>query len=147
MQNPKEVINELLVDTFNRILTIEGEALKKVGIKLSMSEIHVLEAVGLLSEPSMTAIAQKLGITVGSLTVAINTLFQKGYVRRYPDPLDRRKVMISLEKKAKDVLKVHEEFHHRMIDSIYIDLKLDEDEVLIKTLRNVSDYFKNYPIE
>jgi len=81
------------------------------------------------------------------LTVAINTLFQKGYVRRYPDPLDRRKVLISLEQKAKDVLEVHKAFHKRMIDSIYVDLKLDEDEVLIKTLRNVSEYFKNYPID
>jgi DNA-binding MarR family transcriptional regulator len=147
MSSPKEVINELLVEIFNRILMIEGEALKKSGIKLSMSEVHVLEAIAALSEPSMTAIAQKLGITVGSLTVAINTLYQKGFVRRYPDPQDRRKVLISLEEKANDVLRAHDQFHHRMIDSIYIDLKLEEDEVLIKTLRNVSDYFKNYPID
>ena len=147
MSKAKDLINELLVETFNRILTIEGEALKKEGVKLSMSEVHVLEAVEKLPEPSMTAISQKLGITPGSLSVAINTLFQKGYVRRYTDNYDRRKVLVALEDKSKTVLDIHQKFHQHMIDSVFSDLKLGEDEILIQSLKNVSDYFKLYQIE
>lgn len=146
MKDTKSLINELLVEIFNRILTIEGEALKSQGIKLSMSEVHVLEAIANLDEPTMSGIAQKLKITVGSLSVAINTLFQKGYVRRYTDSEDRRKVLIALEQKAKDVLKVHDIFHEKMIASIFEDLKIEEDEVLVQSLRKVSAYFTNYPI-
>ena len=30
-----------------------------------------------------------------------------------------------------------------MIDSLFLDMNLDEDEVLIKSLENISNYFKN----
>jgi len=138
----KAVVNELLVDIFNRILAIEEEDLKEKGVKLSMSEIHVLEAVTKAEEPTMTNIANKLGITVGSLTVSVNTLYQKGYVSRERDPEDRRKVIIGILPKAEDVLEKHNEFHNEMINSIFNDLKVEEDELLISSLRKLSSYFK-----
>lgn len=142
MNEAKAIINELLVDIFNRILSIEGEELKKQGIKLSMTEVHVLEAVDVVEEPNMTNISGKLGVTIGSATTAINTLVQKGYVRRYMDESDRRKVLIALEKPSIQVLKVHDLFHKKMIDSIFEDLNIEEDEVLIASLKKVSSYFK-----
>lgn len=142
MSEAKQMINELLVEIFNRILAIEGEALKQEGIKLSMSEVHVLEAIQNVEEATMTNISQKLGITVGSATIAINTLVQKGYVTREKDAQDRRKVIIGLNEKSKEVLQVHHVFHQKMIDSIFEDLKIEEDEVLIASLRRVSSYFK-----
>ncbi len=138
----KKVINELLVDIFNRILAIEGQELKNRGIKLSMSEVHVLEAVQNAEEPTMSNIAKKLGITVGSLTTAINTLYQKGYVSRVRDTEDRRKVFVGLLPKANDVMKLHDEFHDDMINSIFEDLKIEEDEILISSLKKLSSYFK-----
>lgn len=142
MTEAKALVNELLVDIFNRILAIEGEELKAAGVKLSMNEVHVLEAVSLLPEPSMSAIAKKLGITVGSATTAINTLVQKGYVARRSFDEDRRKVLVVLEAPAHSVLTVHREFHERMIDSIFRDLGVAEDEVLIASLDKVASYFR-----
>jgi DNA-binding MarR family transcriptional regulator len=142
MSEAKTIINELLVDIFNRILAIEGEELKKQGIKISMNEVHVLEAISMIEEPNMTNIANKLGITVGSATTAINTLVQKGYVKRYTDETDRRKVLVSLETPSLRVLKIHDTFHQKMIDSVFEDLKIEEDEVLIASLKKVSSYFK-----
>ncbi len=138
----KAIVNELLVDIFNRILAIEGENLKQKGVKLSMSEIHVLEAVEKVEPSTMTNIANKLGITVGSLTVSVNTLYQKGYVSRERDTEDRRKVVIGLQPKAEEVLEIHNDFHNDMINSIFNDLKIDEDELLIESLRKLSSYFK-----
>lgn len=142
MSEAKVIINELLVDIFNRILAIEGEELRKAGVTLSMNEVHVLEAISLSEEPNMTSIAAKLGITVSSATTSINTLVQKGFVRRYTDENDRRKVLIALESPAKKVLKVHDFYHQKMIDSIFEDLKVEEDEVLIGSLKKVASYFK-----
>ncbi|MDD3123649.1 MAG: MarR family transcriptional regulator [Candidatus Izemoplasmatales bacterium] len=142
MSEAKAIINELLVDIFNRILAIEGEELRTQGIKISMNEVHVLEAISMVEEPNMTNIANKLGITVGSATTAINTLVQKGYVKRYTDETDRRKVLVSLEEPSLKVLKIHETYHQKMIDSVFEDLKIEEDEVLIASLKKVSSYFK-----
>jgi DNA-binding MarR family transcriptional regulator len=142
MTEAKKLINELLVDLFNRILAIEGEELKKAGVTLSMNEVHVLEAILVVEEPSMTYIAAKLGITVGSLTTAVNTLVQKGYVTRYRLPEDRRKVLVRLEQSADDVLRIHQIYHDKMIAAIFEDLKVGEDEILINSLQKVATYFR-----
>lgn len=143
MDTPKEVINELLVEVFNHILSIEGDALKSRGVKLSMNEVHVLEAIEKTEKPTMTQLATRLRVTVGTLTTAMNRLVEKGYCTRYREEDDKRKVFISLTKRAKEVLLVHKTFHDEMIDSIIKDMKLDQDEVLLNSLKNISTYFKN----
>jgi len=137
----KKIVNELLVDIFNRILIIEAEYMKKQNVKLSMNEIHVLEAIEKVEESSMSNIANKLHITVGSLTTAINTLYQKNYVVRDRDSEDRRKVIIKLTDLSYEVLKKHDLFHEQMIDSIFKELNVGEDKVLIESLRNLSSFF------
>lgn len=143
MDTPKEVINELLVEVFNHILSIEGEALKTRGVKLSMNEVHVLEAIEKTDEPTMTNLARRLRVTVGTLTTAMNRLVEKGYCKRYREEEDKRKVLIALTKKAREVLEIHKTFHNEMIDSVVEDMKLDQDDVLLNSLKNISVYFKN----
>ncbi len=142
MSEAKKLINELLVEIFNRILAIEEEALRNAGVSLSMTEIHVLEAVGNVPEPSMTQIAAKLGITVGSLTTSVATLANKGFVVRKRPEDDRRKVLVELTPSAVKTLEIHSAFHAKMIDSIFEDLKVEEDEVLLASLRRVATYFR-----
>lgn len=137
----KKIVNDLLVDLFNRILLIEADFMKKQNVKLSMNEIHVLEAIEKVEEASMSNIAKHLHITVGSLTTAINTLYQKKYVLRERDDNDRRKVLIKLNDQAKEVLKKHDIFHEKMIDSIFSELNVGEDLTLIESLKNLSSFF------
>lgn len=143
METPKEIINELLVEVFNHILSIEAEALRKQGVNLSMNEVHVLEAIEKTKEPTMSNLAHRLRVTVGTLTTAMNRLVEKGYATRYRLPDDKRKVYISLTHKAQEVLGVHNAFHEEMISATIKDMKLDEDEVLLQSLKNIKDYFKN----
>ena len=100
MDTPKKIINELLVEVFNHILSIEAEALRNRGVKLSMNEVHVLEAIVNTEEPTMTHLARRLRVTVGTLTTAMNRLVEKGYCTRYREEEDKRKVLIALTKKA-----------------------------------------------
>ncbi len=142
METPKEIINELLVEVFNHILSIEAEALRKRGVKLSMNEMHVLEAIEKTEEPTMSNIARRLRVTVGTLTTAINRLVEKGYTTRYRQPEDKRKVLIALTAKADKALRIHDEFHEEMIEATIKDMKLDEDEILLQSLYNIKEYFK-----
>lgn len=142
-KTPKSVINELLVEVFNQILSIEQQNLKERGVKISMNEVHVLEAIQKENEPTMSKIARRLRITVGTLTTAINRLVTKGYCERFSNDGDRRKVFIRLTAKALEVLRVHEQFHEEMIDAVIEDLHLDENHVLIESLENLTDYFKS----
>ena len=144
MVSAKSIINELLVDVFNQILSIENDVLRKRGVKLSMSEVHVLEAIRNAEVPTMGNVAKRLRITLGTLTTSINVLVRKNYVYRYRDESDRRKVFLKLTNVAKEVLKVHDSFHDEMIESVFKDLEIDKDEVLLKSLENLSNYFKKH---
>lgn len=142
MDTPKKIINELLVEVFNHILSIEAEALRNRGVKLSMNEVHVLEAIEKTENPTMTHLARRLRVTVGTLTTSINRLVEKGYATRKREKEDKRKVLVSLTSEAVDVLKIHDGFHDEMIDATIRDLKLDKDEILLQSLKNLSNYFK-----
>ena len=44
--------------------------------------MHVINAIGLHNEVNMSSLAKKVGVTVGTLTIAINGLVRKEYVLR-----------------------------------------------------------------
>ena len=74
----RDVLNTLLVDLFNDILKIEASVLKEGEFNdLSVTEMHIIEAIGLDREMTMTEVARDLEITVGTLTTAINRLIKK----------------------------------------------------------------------
>lgn len=142
MSRLRDSLNDLLVNIFNHITTLEGVTLKKMGIKVSMNEVHIIEAIYNSEIPTMTNVASTLLITAGSLTTAVDKLVQKGYVIRYQEENDRRKVLLKLTSKGEDVIRIHEVFHEEMIENTIKDMHLDEDSDLIPILENLSEYFR-----
>ncbi len=143
MDQERAILNELLVDIFNQILSIQERRLKEQGVNLTMSEIHVLEAVAKTNEPSMSNIANRLRVTVGTLTTAINRLVKKGYCSRYHLEDDLRKVYVKLTHKGEAALSEHEQFHADMIDAVMHDLNVKDTPVLIEALGRLLTFFKS----
>ncbi len=141
-QENRVVLNELLVDVFNQILSIEQEELKKVGVVLSITEVHVLEVISKVEEATMGNVAKKLRVTLGTLTTSIDRLVKKGFVQRKVDQTDRRKVLIELLEPATEVLTKHEAFHDDLLRNLSLETTVNEDELLIKSLKNLNEYFK-----
>lgn len=147
MENTRHTLNELLVDLFNFILLIEEKNLQDQGVKLSMTEVHILEAVEKSPSNMMSAIAKRLMVTQGTLTVSTTKLVKKGYLERCKDESDKRIVRLVLTDKAKNVLKTHNDFHEKMIDHLLNELDIDKEQELILSLRNLMDFFKtNYEL-
>ena len=143
MNNKREVLNNLLVVLFNNILTIEEKALKKGAFgDLSISELHVIEAVGQESPPSMTRIANRLNVTVGTLTIAINNLVRKGYVQRVKDENDRRVVRVELTPSGEAAFRHHEIFHEEMIEFTISTLSDEQSGMLVEALSKTTLYFE-----
>lgn len=143
MSRAKDVINELLVEVFNHILSIEGQTLRERGVKLSMSEVHVLEAIKNSETKTMGDVAKRLRITLGTLTTSVDVLVRKKYVNRSRAKEDKRKVILQLTDSALETLRIHDGFHDEMIESVMLDLELEKDEALVKSLENISHYFKS----
>jgi DNA-binding MarR family transcriptional regulator len=143
MNRSFSIINELLVNIFNDILQIEQNELQSGHLKdLSVTEIHTIEAIGMYDPRSMSEVAADLGITVGTLTTAINRLINKGYVDRKRIEEDRRVVQIQLTKKGKLAYRIHEKFHVDMVKQTMDDLSENEEEVLITSLEKLNKFFK-----
>ena len=142
MSDARHTLNELLVDLFNYILLIEEKNLRDQNVNLSMTEVHILDAIEKSDSNMMSAIAKRLMVTQGTLTVSTGKLVKKGYIVRVKDEKDKRVVRLSLTDKAQDVLKIHDKFHTEMIDKVVDELEVDKDRKLMKSLENVLAFFK-----
>ncbi len=142
MSDTSRVLNEILVELFWNILNIEEKELKRMGCLLSMTEMHTIEQIGLGKPQSMSVVAKKLNITIGTLTTSINRLVKKGYVERNRNPKDRRIVEINLTNKGKEAYLMHARFHEGMVNGVMEDLKIQDDKQLINALDNLNEYFK-----
>lgn len=145
MKPSLEIINDYLVNVFNDILTIEESELKKSTFNdLSITEMHTIEAVGMYKKKTSSEVARELSITMGTLTVAINNLVKKGYVERLRSEDDRRVVKLGLTKKGKLFFRMHQHFHRDMVKNVLIGMDEDEERVLLKALKNLHDFLKEY---
>lgn len=140
--------NDVLVRLFNEIMDIEEKAIITEEFKdITNNDMHVIEAIGISTMKNMSTIARALSVTVGTLTISMNSLVKKGYVVRNRSEKDRRVVYISLTEKGRKAYRHHEEFHKEMIDAMTKDLSQEETRVLVKALTNLRVFFRGYPIE
>ena len=139
----KFVLNRLLVQLYGDILKIEEKSLQEGEFSdLSVTEIHIIEAIGINECRTMSEIAYDLSITVGTLTTAINKLIKKEYVERKRIEEDRRVVLISLTKKGKLAYRLHEKFHKDMVNTAIDGLSEEQEEVLIYSLTELNTFFR-----
>lgn len=139
-----ETVNEILVRLFANILDIEEKCLK-IGkfSDLSISEMHVIDNIGINRERTMSDTAKDLRITSGTLTTAVDNLIKKGYVARERSLEDRRVVNIKLTEEGIAAFYSHEDFHKDLVISALQQLDITEEELLIKVLTNIDIFFKN----
>ena len=98
-----EKIENLLDKFYKTYYKIEEINLNQVIKCLTTSELHIIEAIG-ENEITMNELSDKLGITMGTASVAVNKLTDKQFLERYRSDIDRRKVFVKLTSKGKVAL-------------------------------------------
>lgn len=143
--NSNDTVNNLLVSLFDEIIELEERVLIKGEFKdISKNDMHIIDAIGSEETKNMSALAKKIKVTVGTLTIAINNLVKKGYVSRSRSKKDKRVVLISLSEKGERAFRRHKNFHERMVDSVIDGLDENQVGVLINTLKNVRSFIDTY---
>jgi len=139
-------LNDLIVRTFHSILKVEERALRESGsTDLSMSEMHLIEAVSLLQHAKATVsdLAAYLDVTLPSVTVAVNKLQAKGYLAKVRATSDARKVYVALTDLGEAVNDYHLLFHQRMVDAISRNFTPQEKGVLLQGVVRLNEFFEN----
>ena len=141
-------VTQVLEDFFKLFYKTEDMALK-IGIQgLTHTELHIIDAIG-SDSISMHELAHRLGITMGTATVAINKLSEKKFVIRKRSEEDRRKVFVSLDTKGSEALVYHNNYHNMLLSSITenissekLDSFLNTFQVILENLAQKTEFFK-----
>ena len=140
-----EALNEVMVSLFREINEVEERSIitQEFG-DITNNDMHVIDAIGIGEPKNMAAIARELSVTMGTLTIAMNSLVKKGYVIRQRGKADRRVVYISLSEKGTKAYHRHKDFHEQMVKSAVKELTEEELKALIKALRSLRSWMKSF---
>ena len=133
----------ILVKLFNDILDYEESVLRASEFKdLTNNDIHVIRAIGMNEKKNMSMIAKELAVTIGTLTISINSLVRKGYVIKERSEKDKRVGFVNLSSKGKAAFSRNEELYDQMVNSMLEDLEDNEMDILMKSLLKVNRCIK-----
>lgn len=147
-KNTSRTLNELLLKFFNNMMDMEEQAIITEEFHdITNNDMHIIEAIGIDEPRKMSAIAARLGVTVGTLTTNMNSLESKGYILRNRSKKDKRVVLVVLSEKGRKAFFHHRDFHKKMIKSIVKDLYEDEMEAIIKGLSHLDTFLTDTAAE
>ncbi len=140
----KTMVNDLLVEIFFDVQKLEQKAIASLTpTPLTMSEMHILEAVGKSSGLQMGEVARRLRITLPTLTVSVNRLVEKGFLDRKRSREDRRRVEIALTENGLAAYEAHERFHSNLVQSMFEELDLEHRPALLEGLSLLDRFFRD----
>ncbi|GAB1475393.1 MarR family transcriptional regulator [Bacillota bacterium] len=137
--------NELIIETFRDILKVEELVLRKSAPRLSVAEVHLIEAVkkGEGAVLSVTEIAASLDITLPSATVAVNKLVKKGFITKEKNSEDGRAVIIRLTREGEKIYRVQRYIHYKLVKAASSELSEEEKATLLAGVNHLDNFFKN----
>lgn len=142
-----DILNDYFLHSALHMMALEEQCLRKVcADDLSIRELHVIEAVAVLStqhKNTMAEIARYLHLSPASLTTAVNTLVRKEYLVREYSPADRRVIFVENTEKGEEANRKYLDFVRNMIWYISKDIDEQTSDVMIEALMKLSDYLEN----
>nr|WP_320048303.1 MarR family transcriptional regulator [uncultured Desulfuromonas sp.] len=102
-------LTHVLIELYDKISSWEQTVVRDSG--LSPAQMHAVESVGHHGEMRMKEMAQRMGITTGTLTVMVDRLETLGILCRQPNPSDRRSYVIVLTDKGQHLFNEHHKLH------------------------------------
>lgn len=123
-----EILSHQLAEFYNKMASWEHSIVKDSG--LSPAQMHTVEIIGHNQDMRMKELAERLGVTTGTLTVGVDKLERLGLVERKAHENDRRSWLIVLTDKGKEMYEQHHTFHQQFTNEISRDLSFEQIEIL-----------------
>jgi len=95
--------------------------LKDISKELAKHHFMILKMLQENEKLYVTEIVHSLGITKSQMTASVDKLLKLGYVERWADTADRRKIYVSI---TKDGEKITENINIRIKERFYEDIKV-----------------------
>ena len=148
-------LNTLILRTYRSLEKLEEELLRKsTDFDLSMSEVHMLEAVleegsdetggGRIGEEGATIseLSEYLEISLPSVTQSVTKLASKGFVRKQKSEADGRVVLVKLTREGRRAARAHQYFHRRMVRAVACELTDEDKRALLRGVGKLDDFLQ-----
>jgi DNA-binding MarR family transcriptional regulator len=133
------IINENLMRMAENLSLIERFTFGSGPLKnLTTKEMHTIALIAALGLPKMSDLAGRGHVTLGTMTVMINKLVKKGFVRRIRDDDDRRVVRVGLTASGRKADRAHAKLHQDVIEGILGVLSEEEQEQLANLITKIT---------
>lgn len=128
-----------IVEFYEKVSSWENSVVKGSG--LTPSQMHAIEIVGHEGRLRMRELAEKKGVTTGTITVMVDRLEREGYLLREPNTKDRRSYVIVLTDKGEALFRRHHEFHVGLTEEMAAALSEEEITLFSSILSKVNGVF------
>lgn len=134
-----ETLTHLIVEFYEKLSSWEHSVVRDKG--LTLPQTHTLEMLGIHVSLRMKELAEKMGVTTGTLTVMVDRLEDNGLVCRRPHQTDRRSIMVELTDTGRECFHEHDRLHKQLTEDITARLTDDERNTLEKILEKMNREF------
>jgi len=107
------------------------------GFGLTTPQFGALECLGHLGPMTIGNLCKKMLVSGGNMTVVVDNLEKEGLVERVRDSIDRRKVLVRLTKKGRNLFNKIFLSHAEYITELTSVLTPDEQEELSRLLKKL----------
>lgn len=134
---------KIIIHTFDGM---EEEMREKSELKeLTTRQIFCIEQIKSLENPNLSELAEVMNIAKPSMTVMINRLEKKNFLKKVQSDSDRRTAHIHLTEKGEKAAGLHQELHIKISEMLVSDLTESEREILMVLLnKSVQSLIKKY---
>ena len=105
---------------------------------LTNQQLNCMRIILRLNEPTLTQLSRELNLTKPTVTVLVDKLVKKGYLRRVPSKRDRRTTHLHIDTKGKKIEQLRERAHIRMAELVSEGLNDTETVILTELLKKVA---------
>ncbi|QYJ87790.1 MarR family transcriptional regulator [Shewanella mesophila] len=128
-----------IVEFYEKLSSWEHAVVKNAGY--SLPQVHAVEILGANGAMRMKELAEKIGITTGTLTVQIDRMEKADLVTRKAHASDRRAILVDLTDKGLAIYKEHDQLHHRLTNQITAKFSDDERQQLLTFFERINQEF------
>jgi len=117
---------------------MEEQAKEYYGLKeLTITQMHYLEVISALGNPNITELASELQLTKPTVTVSIDKLIEKDYIKKVQSDDDRRNSHLHLTEKGRQINAMHAYAHERFSELIKETLPSEEIDQLVEIMNKL----------
>lgn len=136
----EEIIVIQTVEMISQLMgELESKAFEQEGYSdITMNQMHYLETIARLEQPTFGDIAEHLNVTRPSVSTIIKKLIHSGYINKKQSPDDGRVYHLHLTEKGLRFNQLHTEVHKILAQRITENLNTEEIESLSGLLTKIT---------